>query len=132
MSQLSNLSNLKPKPDLASKQELTQKHEEIGLLKRSLKATRDEWTQIWNSCQKQLRLARWDVEDAKEKVGTWHKKIEMEQVASFLKDGKVTPANEEIGSRYKLALAKLERAEEQDTLYREIESHADLDPANTK
>ncbi len=131
LSQMAAVSKLSPKPDIASEQELTKKQEEIGSLKRLLKATRDDWTQTWNSYQKQLRLARWDVEDAKEKVGAW--RMKMEQTASLLKDGKVsTRANEEIVSRYKLALAKLERAMEQDTLYRDIESHAELAPANAK
>ena len=132
LSQLSNLSNLEPKPNLASKQEMTKKQEEIGSLKLSVRTSRDDWVQVWNSYQKQLRLARWDAEDAKEKVSAWHKKIELEQAASLLKDGKVTPANEEFVSSYKLALAKLERAMEQETLYRDIESLSEFDPASAK
>jgi PDZ domain len=130
-SKMSDAYKLRSKPDLALEEELTKKQEEISSLKRSLKATRDDWTQTWNSYQRQLRLAGWDVRDANEKVGAW--RMEMEQTASLLKDGKVsTQANEEIVSRHKLALAKLERAMEQDTLYREIESQAELNPSNAK
>ena len=130
-SQMSDVYKLRSKPDLALEQELTKKQEEIGSLKRSQKATRDDWTQTWSSYQKQLRLARWDARDANEKVGAW--RLKMEQTASLLKDGTVSAQeNEEIVSRHKLALAKLERAMEQDTLYRDIESHAELNPNNAK